>query len=348
MGIVELRSDTFTKPNAEMREAMARANVGDDVYGEDPTVNHLEELAAWHTGKEEAVFTPSGTMSNLIAILSWTRPGDEIMVGSESHIFWNEVGGASALGGVLMRTIPNEHSGRLNTDDISLAIRGSNIHQPPTRLLCLENTHNRCSGAVLTPLDTQRTADLMGSKDIPIHLDGARIFNAAVALKLPTQSLTERVDSVSFCLSKGLGAPVGSLLCGTSDFIRRARKWRKMLGGGMRQAGVLAAAGVVALNTMIERLADDHVNAHALANGLAKVPGIDVDPSTICTNIVIFKWTAGEVSIFLEKLASHGIMAASPGGQFVRMVTHADVGMDDVEATISATTSVATTLTSKP
>lgn len=348
MGRVELRSDTFTKPTPEMREAMARAEVGDDVYSEDPTVNHLEELAAWHTGKDTAVFTPSGTMSNLIAILSWTKPGDEIIVGNESHIFWNEVGGASAVGGVVMRTVPTEHSGRLDTDSVNLAIRGSNIHQPPTRLLCLENTHNRCSGGVLTPPDIQQVADLMGPKDIPIHLDGARIFNASVALKLPVQDLTHQVDSVSFCLSKGLSAPVGSLLCGPSEFIERARKWRKMLGGGMRQAGVLAAAGVVALNTMIERLADDHVNALALAEGLAKIPGIQVNPAMIYTNIVIFEWTACDASTFIEKLANRGIMASYPGGRFVRMVTHADIDINDIEDAISTTASVATELAGKP
>ena len=264
MKVIDLRSDTVTHPTPEMRRAMFEAEVGDDVYGEDPTVNRLEAMAADKLGKEAALFVTSGTQSNLTAVLTHTRHGNEIILGSESHIFWYEVGGAAALGGVVMRTVPNDTEGRLNLSDVEQAIRGKNIHYPETALLCLENTQNRCGGAVLTPDYTQEASDLAHRYGLKVHLDGARIFNAAVALGLPASELTRGVDSVGFCISKGLSAPVGSLLCGTKDFVERARKFRKMLGGGMRQAGILAAAGIVALETMIDRLAEDHAGGDHL------------------------------------------------------------------------------------
>ena len=251
MKIIDLRSDTITLPTEEMRQAMYEAEVGDDVFGEDPTVNRLEELAAQMTGKEAALFTPSGTMSNLIAILTHTCPGDEILMGSEAHMFWYEVGGAAALGGVVMRTLPNDQDGRIDLGAVEAAIRPKNIHAPQTTLLCLENTHNRCGGAVLTPDYTSDIAGLAHRHGLSVHLDGARIFNAAVALDVPVSELVNATDTVSFCVSKGLSAPVGSLLCGSREFVEKARKWRKMVGGGMRQAGVIAAAGMVALQKTV-------------------------------------------------------------------------------------------------
>jgi threonine aldolase len=261
MKIIDLRSDTITHPTPKMRQAMFEAEVGDDVYGEDPTVNRLEVMAAASMGKEAALLTTSGTQSNLIAVLTHTNHGDEIIMGDEAHIFWYEVGGVAALGGVTMRTLPNDRYGRLNPDDIEREIRDSDIHYPETTLCCLENTHNRCGGTVLTPDYTNQVCNLAHRCGLKLHMDGARIFNAAIALGVPACALVENADSVSLCLSKGLSAPVGSLLCGSRDFIEQARKLRKMLGGGMRQAGVIAAAGIVALETMVERLAEDHANA---------------------------------------------------------------------------------------
>lgn len=336
MKVIDLRSDTVTHPTDEMRRAMYEAEVGDDVFREDPTINRLEELAAHMLGKEAALFTPSGTMSNVIAILTHTRPGDEILLGSEAHMLWNEVGGASTLGGVVMRTLPNDDSGRIEPNAVEAAIRPENIHYPPTTLLCLENTHNRCSGAVLTAEFTSALAQLAHQHGLRVHLDGARIFNAAVALDIPAGELAAPADSVCFCISKGLSAPVGSLLCGNSEFVERARKWRKMVGGGMRQAGVIAAAGIVALQTMVSRLAEDHANAKRLAHGLARIPGITVHPESIQTNIVMFEppttLTAPE---FLQRMAAQGVKFTYPGGRRVRAVTHRMVGNGDIDEALN-------------
>jgi len=288
MNVIDLRSDTVTHPTPEMRKAMFEAEVGDDVYSEDPTVNRLEAIAAVMMGKEAALFTTSGTQSNLIAILTHTKHGNEIIVGDEAHILWYEVGGAAALGGVTIRTVSNDSYGRLSLDDIDQTIRGKDTHYPETTLLSLENTHNRCGGTVLTPGYIDEVCDLAHTRGLRVYLDGARIFNAAVALGVPACTLTQNVDSVGLCLSKGLSAPVGSLLCGSKDFVERARKFRKMLGGGMRQAGVIAAAGIVALETMVDRLAEDHVNAKRLAQGLAGIKGIILAQDEIHTNIVMF------------------------------------------------------------
>ena len=263
--IIDLRSDTVTLPTPAMRQAMADAEVGDDVFGEDPTVNRLEERAAELLGKEAALFTASGTMSNLLAVLTHTQRGDEVLLGSEAHIFWSEVGGAATLVGVQPRTLPNRPDGTLDPTLVEAAIRRPDVHHPQTGLLCLENTHNRCGGGVMTVEETATLSEVAHDRGIPVHLDGARLFNAAVALERPAKDLTAPVDSVCFCLSKGLGAPVGSLLGGSREFVDRARKYRKMVGGGMRQAGVIAAAGLVALTTMIDRMAEDHANARRLA-----------------------------------------------------------------------------------
>ena len=333
MKIVDLRSDTVTHPTEAMRRAMYEAEVGDDVFGDDPTVNRLEVMAAQKMGKEAALFTASGTMSNLIAVLTHTQHGNEIILGSESHIFWYEVGGAAALGGVVMRTIRNDSNGQLALDDIEKAIRDkTNIHYPETTLLCLENTHNRCGGAVLTPEYTESAIQLAHHHGLKVHLDGARIFNAVVALGVPVIELTKGADSVGFCLSKGLSAPIGSLLCGNKDFIERARKKRKMLGGGMRQVGVIAAAGIVALETMIDRLAEDHANARKLAEGLRRINSITVTQEKVPTNIVMFDLAPSlPVDRFVAKLVSAGVKFTSRGGNSFRAVTNRMVNAVDIE-----------------
>ncbi|HET6477947.1 MAG TPA: low-specificity L-threonine aldolase [Dehalococcoidales bacterium] len=330
MKIIDLRSDTITLPTEEMRRAMYEAEVGDDVHREDPTVNRLEELAAEVMGKEAALFTTSGTMSNLLGVLTNTRPGDEIIVGSEAHIVWYEVGGASALGGVVVRTVPNDEDGKLGAADVEKAIRAENIHFPKSALLCLENTHNRCGGAVLTREYTEEISGLAHQHGLQVHLDGARIFNAAVALGIPARELAAPVDTVNFCLSKGLSAPVGSLFCGKKEAVDRARKWRKMLGGGMRQAGVIAAAGIVAIDKMVERLAEDHANARRLVEGLARIPDFSVRPEKVSTNIVNFEFPP-EVSDFVIKMGERGVRLLSRGGQSVRAVTNRMVGAEDIE-----------------
>src|SRR6266851_3668561 len=275
---VELRSDTFTLPTESMRAAMAAAEVGDDVWDEDPTIHRLQQRAAEMVGKDASLFVPSGTMGNLCALLSHTQAGDEVIVEGDSHIFHSEVAGASVVGGLQLRPLESE-DGRLQPEQVRGAIREADIHQPRTGLLCLENTHNRRGGTCLSPGQTQALSAVAHGAGFPVHLDGARVFNAAVAQRIDVRQLTAPVDSVMFCLSKGLSAPVGSMLAGSTDFIERARRMRKMLGGGMRQAGVVAAAGLCALDEMVDRLAEDHANAHRLAEGLQRLPGIDIDLS---------------------------------------------------------------------
>ena len=338
MNAIDLRSDTVTHPTAEMRQAMAAAEVGDDVYGEDPSINLLEERAAALLGKAAGLLTASGTMSNLIAALTCCQRGDEIVMGDQAHIFWNESAGVSALAGAQVRLVPNDAQGRIAAPDLAAAIRPpGNVHTPPTTLVCLENTHNRCSGGVLTPQDTRQAAEVAHAAGAQVHLDGARLFNAAVALEVPAAALVQDVDSVSFCLSKALSCPVGSVLCGSAEFIGQARRWRKMLGGGMRQAGVLAAAGLVALDTMIERLADDHANARRLAQGLAAIDGLSLDPEQAPTNIVIFEieptvGTAGEV---MAALAAAGVKVTPSRDQSLRMVTHRHITAADVDEALT-------------
>jgi len=336
MKVIDLRSDTVTHPTPEMRQAMFEAEVGDDVYREDPTVNRLEMIAAGIMGKEAALFTTSGTQSNLMAVLTHTHHGDEIIMGDEAHILWYEVGGAATLGGVIMRTVPNDSCGRLNLNDIDRAIRGKDIHYPQTTLLCLENTHNRCGGTVLTKDYTDKVCNLAHTRGLNVHLDGARIFNAAVALGVPACALAQNVDSVALCLSKGLSAPVGSLLCGSKDFVERARKFRKMLGGGMRQAGVIAAAGIVALETMVDRLAEDHANARRLAQGLAGIKGIKLAQDDIPTNIVMFDLSP-ELSVieFFEGLEKAGVKVGLRDGRPFRAVTHRMVSSSDIDEALA-------------
>jgi threonine aldolase len=331
MKAIDLRSDTVTHPTPAMRKAIFDAEVGDDVYGEDPTVNRLEAMAAEMMGKEAALLTTSGTQSNLTAVLTHTRRGDEIIVGEQAHMLWYEVGGAAALGGVIVRTVPNDGSGHLSLDDITRAIRDRDVHYPETTLLCLENTHNRCGGTVLTPDYTDEVCELAHARGLKVYLDGARIFNASVALGVPVCRLTQSVDSVALCLSKGLSAPVGSLLCGSKDFIDRARRSRKMLGGGMRQAGVIAAAGIVALDTMVDRLTEDHSNARRLADGLASIEGITLARGDTPTNIVLFRLCPElSASEFYEGLERAGVKVGFRDGGPFRAVTHCAVSSSDI------------------
>ena len=332
MKAIDLRSDTKTLPTPEMRQAIFEAPLGDDVDQEDPTINQLEELAAGMLGKEAAILTPSGIMSNLLAVLCHTRPGQEIIVGSQAHIFWYEGGGASVLGGVVMRTVPNEIDGRMQPELIADAIRPEDLDFPVSSLLTLENTHNRCGGAVLDAAYTAEACALAHSHGMKVHIDGARIFSAAVALNIPVKDLATPADSVCFCMSKNLSAPVGSVLCGNRDFIKRTRKVRRMLGGGMRQAGIIAAAGIVALETMVDRLAEDHANARRLAYGLSEIPGIEIQPERFKTNIVVFEPPRSiPVEQFCEKLARKGVLMYPFGKYTVRAVTHRMVSTADID-----------------
>ncbi|HEX8990917.1 MAG TPA: low-specificity L-threonine aldolase [Anaerolineales bacterium] len=342
MEVVDLRSDTVTKPTPEMREAMANAEVGDDVYGDDPTVNRLQEMAAEKMGKEAGLFVPSGTMGNLAAILSHCQRGDEVIIGQLNHSFLFEAGGMSVLGGVQSYQLRNQPDGSLLLEDVEHAIRPDDPHDPITRLVCLENTHNRCGGTVQTPEYTRSIAQLAHAHGLKVHLDGARIFNAAAALGVPVHQLTEPVDSVTFCLSKGLSAPVGSVLCGERGFIEKARRARKLLGGGMRQAGILAAAGIVALERMTERLVEDHARARKLADGLRKNDCVVLDAGTPATNMVFFnlaphaRLSAPDIS---EKLGKEGILVSPSGDRRFRLVTHCwidDAGVDRAVAAFAA------------
>ena len=329
--MIDLRSDTVTQPTPEMRRAMAEAEVGDDVYGEDPTVNLLEAEAAALLGKAAAVLVPSGTMGNQIAVLCHTERGDEMLAHAESHIYYYEAGAPALLGGVTARLLPGER-GRFTAADVGAALRGPNPHFPRTRLLCVENTHNRGGGSVWDPAQWRAVAAFARGAGLAVHLDGARIWNAAVALDLPPAELAAPADSVMCCLSKGLCAPVGSLLCGPADLIARARRYRKALGGGMRQAGVLAAAGLVALRTMRERLAEDHANARFLAEALADVPGVRVDPAEVQTNMVLVgtgRWAAADVA---QALRLAGVAAGATGPATLRLVTHHGVSRADCAA----------------
>lgn len=334
MDPVDLRSDTVTAPTAEMREAMARAVIGDDVYGEDPTVNRLEALAAERLGKPAAMFVPSGTMGNLSALLTHCSRGDEMIVGNLAHAFLYEAGGAACLGGIQPHLIPNSPDGTLPLDAVEAAIRPDDPHYPRSRLVCVENTQNRCGGIPLSLAYTRAVGDLAHRHGLKLHLDGARIFNAAVALGVSARELAAPADSVMCCLSKGLCAPVGSVLCGEEDFIRQARRARKQLGGGMRQAGVLAAAGIIALEKMVDRLEQDHARARALAVGTADSPGITPESLAPPTNMVFLQvapdsgTTAAELA---SALRESGVLVGVVGPARLRLVTHYwidDAGVD--------------------
>lgn len=336
--MIDLRSDTVTRPTPAMREAMARAEVGDDVFGEDPTVNRLEQLAAEKLGKEAALFVSSGTMGNFVALLTHCARGDEIIVGDQAHIFAAEQGGASVLGGIAMYPVPNQTDGTLRLDDIRKAIRSDDIHYPRTRLICIENTHMRMNGAPLPLAYLEQVRAIADAHHLQIHMDGARIFNAAIALKVDALALTRYADTVQFCLSKGLSAPVGSMLVGPHAFIAQARRARKLVGGGTRQAGIIAAAGIVALETMIERLEQDHANAKYLAESLADVPGIELDPARVKTNMILFGLAPNGVTArqLAERVKQDGVLIQPRGEYQMRAATHYGISRADVETAFAA------------
>jgi threonine aldolase len=336
---IDLRSDTVTMPSPAMREAMYRAELGDDVYREDPTVNRLEEMAAERLGKEAGLFVVSGTMGNLVALLTHCARGDEVILGDHAHIFLYEAGGISALGGAMVHTVPNLPNGMLDPVQVEAAVRDTqNVHFPRSRVICLENTHNRCGGAALSPEQIGTIKAVADRHGLRMHLDGARIFNAAVALGVDVAELAAPFDSVQFCFSKGLAAPVGSAIVGSKEFIEQARRNRKIVGGGMRQAGAIAAAAIVALEQMVDRLADDHANAKRLAEGLAEIPGVDIDPSTVQTNIVIFGLRNPKIAIadVTSGLAAEGIQMNAISPTQFRAVTHYGIERDDIDKTLVA------------
>ena len=333
---VELRSDTKTKPSQAMRRAIFTAEVGDDVSGEDPTVNRLEQMAADIMAKEAALYVTSGTMGNLTALLTHCGRGQEVVLGDKTHIFWAEVGGAAALGGLAYHIVPNRPDGTIALPALEEAIRPLDLHYAPTGLICLENTHNRMGGAVLSMEYMDAVRALADRHAVPLHLDGARVFNAAEYLGVAVREVAARFDTVQFCLSKGLGAPVGSVLVGTAEFIGRARKFRKMLGGGMRQAGMIAAAGIVALEETVPRLHEDHANARLLGEGIAAIPGLWIDLSRVQTNIVNFSVLREDLSASrLEALmVGEGVLFHALDDREMRMVTHRDVSREDIEYSI--------------
>lgn len=338
MRMIDLRSDTITEPTTAMRKAMYNAEIGDDVFGEDPTVNRLEEMSAKLTGKEAALFVASGTMANLVSELAHCGRGDEMILGDQSHIFYYEQGGCAALGGIHPRTVPNQADGKIRIEDLDHAIRAENVHFPVSRLIVLENTHNRCNGSPLSSSYMKEVGNFAREKGLKLHVDGARIFNAAQALSVSVAELVAPADSVAFCLSKGLCAPAGSLVCGTEDFIRRARRCRKVVGGGMRQVGILAACGVVALNEMVERLHEDHENAHKLALGISDIKGFELDPSSVKTNIVFFDISkdGADAGLLVEMLEKEGVRVLALGSKSLRAVTHYKIGPKDIETTLKA------------
>lgn len=339
MDYIDFRSDTVSWPTPVMRRAMAEAVVGDDVFSDDPTINRLQEEAAHRFGKEAGLFVASGTMGNLVSVLTHCARGEEVILGNKAHTFRYEAGGIAALGGVHPHTIPVQPDGTLRLDDIRQAVRADNEHFPRTRLITLENTHNAAGGIPITKAYTDTVGDLARVHGLRLHVDGARIFNAAAALKCDVASLTAAADSVTFCLSKGLCAPVGSVVVGSRDFIAEARRIRKQLGGGMRQAGILAAAGLVALDTMPQRLHEDHANARRLAEGLAEIPAIDIDPAQVHTNMVFCalrdgaKLTAPELS---ERLRNYDILTLSMDDRRFRFVTHYWIKPKHVEHLVNA------------
>ena len=340
MDRIDFRSDTVSWPTPAMRAAMAAAPVGDDVYGEDPTVNALEALAAARVGKEAGLFVASGTMGNLCAVLAHAGRGDEAILGADSHVYSWEAGGMAALGGVIPRPLPTDHFGRMDPDAVEDAIREDDPHLPTSRLVLVENSYGGKHGYPLPPEYFASIEAVARRNGLGLHMDGARLFNAAVAQNIPAADITRHVDSVTFCLSKGLCAPVGSVLCGPAGFIHRARRARKMLGGGMRQAGVLAAAGIVVLNEMVERLCDDHAHARLLAEGLNELPGVRVNVDMVRTNMVFFDLaddvplSSDEVAAALQRAAN--VWVGTNGSRGFRAVTHYWIGRDDVRTFLSA------------
>ncbi|MCH2523076.1 MAG: low-specificity L-threonine aldolase [Dehalococcoidia bacterium] len=332
--IIDLRSDTVSLPTDEMREAIYRAELGDDVYGEDPTVNALEAKAAQIFGMESAVLVASGTMGNLVASLAQCQRGDEVIVGNKSHLLLYEVANLAVTGGIQIRPIENKDDGTFDLNELELVIRGDDIHVPRTKMVVIENTHNRCSGAVIGLDHIKEISKLARSRDMKVHIDGARIFNAALALGVTPDKLVENADTITFCLSKGLSCPIGSIVCGSKETILEVRRNRKMLGGGMRQAGIFAAAGVVALDTMVDRMSEDHNNAKTLAQGIAEIDGLQVEPNMIKTNIVIVEVLAKPITKFISDLKEKGLLVSHADTNRVRLVTHYGIEESDISKTL--------------
>ena len=336
MKVIDLRSDTVTLPTKEMMQAIQSSHMGDDVYEEDSSTNKLESQAASITGKEDALLVSSGTMGNLISILVHCQRGTEVIVGDKSHTFLYENGGISAYGGVHSRQLHNNYDGTINIDIIKDAIRIDDIHFPTTNLICLENTHNKCHGFPLKLDYINSVCDLAHDNNIKVHMDGARLFNACAALNVDAKNILKNVDSVTFCLSKGLAAPIGSIVCGSKQFISDARRVRKSLGGGMRQTGIIAAAGIVSLNNMKDRLKDDHTNAKHLAESISTLPGIEINIDYVVTNIIYFNYNHPDIQLseLIAKMKSLGILFNDYNGKHSRLVLHNGITKDDVENVI--------------
>jgi threonine aldolase len=342
---IDLRSDTLTLPTQAMREAMYRAELGDDVYGEDPTVNRLQEMAAEIMGKEAALLVPTGSMGNTAAVMAHVGRGEAFIVGDQSHLYLNEQGSASTIGGAPRVVVYTDEGGMFDLREVRANINdGSDAHNAETKLLCLENTHNCCGGTVLSIAQVEALAELAHTHGLAVHMDGARVFNAATALGVPVRELVRSVDSVMFCLSKGLSAPVGSMIVGSRAFIQRAHRVRKLLGGGMRQAGILAAAGIVGLEQMVERLAEDHENGKLLAQGLADYPQIEIQPTRVVTNIVVFSLRdatgqilgKAETDLFISKSREQGVLVGAISDEKIRAVTHYGIDSADITSALSA------------
>ena len=334
---IDLRSDTVTLPSPEMLAAVASVKLGDDVFSEDPTVNSLQDNAAKMLGKEDALLVPSGTMGNLVSILVHCSRGDEVILGDQAHTFLYEAGGISAFGGIHSRQLKNQDDGTIDISDIKNSIREENVHFPPTTLICLESTHNRCFGAPLTPNYMKAVRNIANDNNCKLHLDGARIFNAAVALGLDVRELTKDVDSITFCLSKGLSSPVGSIICGNTDFIKKARHVRKALGGGMRQAGVLAKFGEVSLKTMLFQIEKDHKNAQILAEGLNNIKSVNIELQKVHSNIVYFRLNENETNLssqLVKIMEEKGILFFEVSPNRYRLVTHYGISSNHIQTVL--------------
>ena len=345
---IDLRSDTVTLPTEEMLEAIKHAKLGDDVFEEDPTVNQLQELAAHKMGKEAALLVPSGTQANLVSVMSNTNHGELVFLESESHIYWYEAGSISAIAGLLPWPIKSQ-TGAINPTDLEAAIRPPNVHFPNPTLVCIENTHNRHGGTITKPNQIEALSEVAQAHKLKIHMDGARIFNAAIALGVDVKKFTKHVDSLMFCLSKGLSCPIGSIVVGNTEFIEKARRARKVLGGGMRQAGIIAAPGIVALEKMIDRLKEDHDNAKFLAEKLVKLDAVKLNMENVQTNMVTFELDPIKITgdTFLNELKENGILALAQADNKIRLVTHYGITRKHVEKAADAIENILTTKTSR-
>ena len=332
--MIDLRSDTVTLPTPEMRRAMAESSLGDDVYGDDPTTNRLLEVAAGRMGKQAATFVPSGTMGNLIGVAVNAQRGEELIADADSHVFYYETAGAAAVCGVQIRPVRTEAGVMTPRQIVDVVRPRDDTHQPFTAAITFENTHNRHGGVVWPLEDLRAASDAAREQGLRVHLDGARIFNAAVALGVDASEIADCADTVTFCLSKGLACPIGSIFCGSRESVDEAKRWRKRLGGGMRQVGVLAAAGLIALDTMVDRLAEDHANARTLAEGLAEMPGVTCDLSRVQTNLVYFHLERITAPEFVDAAKARGLLSDWMGPTTMRLVTHHGVNAEDVQSTL--------------